>query len=95
MTLALLMVQNGVFLNAEDSLPPLRDSKAPTNLDELWENCDPRKDPLETQVVREWLEGNITFSSVVFTIRTFKGTNSRLSAFYAFPKGAAKLPAIL
>jgi len=90
----LLLALNG-SLKAEDSLPPLKDGKAPTNLNELWGNYNPRKDPLETQVVREWLEGDITFRYVVFTIGTFKGTKARMSAFYAFPKGARKLPAIL
>ena len=37
---------------AEDSLPPLKDGKAPTNLAELWGNYDPSKEPLDTQVVR-------------------------------------------
>ena len=43
-------------LAAQDSLPPLKDGKAPTNLDELWGDYNPRKEPLETQVVREWTE---------------------------------------
>ena len=92
---AALLLALGAFLRAEDSLPPLKNGKAPTTLDELWGNYDPRKDPLETHVVREWLEGDITFRYVVFTIGTFKGTRSKLSAFYAFPKAATKLPAIL
>jgi len=82
-------------LRAEDSLPPLIDGKAPTNLDQLWAGYNPSKEPLETQVVREWQEGGITYRYVVFTIGTFKDTKARLSAFYAFPKGARKLPAIL
>ncbi len=80
---------------AQESLPPLRDGKAPTTLAELWGNYDPRKEPLEAQVVREWKEGDSTYRSVVFTIGTFKGKKSRLAAFYAFPKSDKKLPAIL
>jgi pimeloyl-ACP methyl ester carboxylesterase len=80
---------------SEDSLPPLKDGKAPTNLDELWGNYDPRKEPLETQVVREWKEGDVTYRYVVFTIGTFKNTKSRLSGYYAFPKSDKKIPAIL
>ena len=66
------------------------------NLDELWGNYDPRKDPLETTVVREWKEGSVTCRYVVFTIGTFKGRVSRMAAFYAFPTGAEeKLPGLL
>ena len=85
-----------VKVRAADSLPPLKGGKAPTNLTELWGNYDPRTEPLETQVVREWKEGDSTYRSVVFTIGTFKGKKARLAAFYAFPNSAnKKLPAIL
>ncbi len=82
-------------MKAEETLPALKEGKAPTNLDELWGNYDPRKEPLETLVVREWKEGNITFRYVVFTTGTFKGQKARLAAFYAFPKSERKLPGIL
>ena len=80
---------------ATDSLPPLVDGKIPTNLDELLGNYDPTMEPLETEVVREWKEGDITIRHVVFTVGTFKGQKSRLAAFYAFPKSDKKLPGIL
>jgi dienelactone hydrolase len=78
-----------------DSLPPLVDGKIPTNVDELWGNYDPSKEPLDVQVVRDWQQGDITIRHVVFTIGTFKGQKSRLAGFYAFPKSDKKLPAIL
>jgi len=80
---------------ATDSLPPLVDGKIPTNVDELWGDYDPTKEMLETEVVREWKEGDITIRHVVFTVGTFKGQKSRLAAFYAFPKSDKKLPGIL
>jgi pimeloyl-ACP methyl ester carboxylesterase len=90
----LLLTRAG--FSAEDSLPPLVEGKAPQNLDELWGNYDPRKEPLETIVVREWKEDEVTCRYVVFTIGTFKGKVSRIAAFYAFPTGAKeKLPGLL
>ena len=80
---------------AQETLPPLADGKAPTNLDELWGSYDPRKEPLDTQVVREWKEKDTTCRYVVFTIGTFKGKTARIAAFYAFPPSDRKLPAIL
>lgn len=94
-TLTILVTGQNGLMAGEDSLPPLIDGKAPTNLDELWGAYDPGREPLETQVVREWQEGNATYRQVVFTIGTFKGRKARLAAFYAFPKSATRLPAIL
>ena len=89
------LVLSQSLLYADESLPPLMHGKPPKNLDELWGGYDPQKDPLETQMVREWKDGDITYRYVVFTIGTFKGQKSRLAAFYAFPKSDRKLPAIL
>jgi dienelactone hydrolase len=80
---------------SQDSLPPLVDGKIPTNVDELWGNYDPGKEPLETEVLREWKHGDITIRHVVFTVGTFKGKKARLAGFYAFPKSDKKLPGIL
>ena len=85
---------NVISLSA-DSLSPLQEGKIPTTWSELWTGYDPAKDPLDTQIVREWKEGDITFRYVIFTIGTFKGQKSRLAAYYAFPRGDKKLPALL
>lgn len=93
-TFLFLLLSNKISPAAE-SLPPLKDGKAPTTWKQLWGGYDPAKDPLETQIVREWKEGDITFRYVVFTIGTFKGQRSKLAAYYAFPPGDEKLSAIL
>ena len=47
------------FAAAADSLPPLK-GKAPQTVAELWAGYDPRKEPLKSEVVREWEEdGNV------------------------------------
>jgi len=91
--LLLLLAAPGAV--AADSLPPLKDGHAPQNLDALWKDYDPRAEPLEATVVREWQEDGVTLRYVVFTVGTFKGRKSRLAAFYGFPKAEGKLPALL
>jgi len=61
-TLAALLTHGAWAENAPatDSLPPLVDGKIPTNMDELWGNYNPTKEPLETEVVRKWKEEDIT-----------------------------------
>ena len=78
-----------------DSLPQLVDGKVPQNLDELWGDYDPASEPLEVRVVREWEEDGIVLRYITYTIGTFKGERSTMSAFYAFPKGEKNLPAMM
>ena len=71
------------------------DPKAPATVKELFADFGPRKDPLDAKVVREWEKGDITFRYVTFHVGTFKEKPARMAAFYAFPKGAKKLPGLL
>ncbi|HBJ36951.1 MAG TPA: hypothetical protein DDZ51_19775 [Planctomycetaceae bacterium] len=74
------LLTNRMF--ADDKLP------APGTVKELYANFDPRKDLLDTEVVKEWEEDNIVYRYVTFHIGTFKGQAARMAAFYGFPKGA-------
>ena len=61
----------------------------------MWQGFDPLRDPLDTELVREWKEGDATYRYVVFTIGAFKGQKSRVAAFYGFPTSDKKLPAVM
>ena len=80
---------------AQDSLPPLKDGKAPQTLDALWAGYDPKKEPLETEVLKEWEEDGVVCRLIRYQVGVFKGTPAKMAAFYAFPKGGTKLPAVL
>lgn len=70
----------------------------PQTVEQLYADFDPRRDPLETRVVREWEEDGLVLRYVVFTVGGFKGAKARPAAFHGFPKHAAaggKLPALL
>lgn len=69
--------------------------KAPVSVKELFADFDPRKDPLDVKVVREWEQGGIVYRTVTFHIGSFKGKPARMAAFFGFPKGAKKLPGLL
>ena len=70
-------------------------STVPQSVQELWADFDPRKDPLETELIREWKEDGGVFRHVRYLIGTFKGKPARMAAIYGFPEGAKKLPAVL
>lgn len=68
----------------------------PQSVTELWADFDPRKDPLETEVIHEWRTNGMVLRAVRFRIGTFKGKPARLAAFYGFPESSpAKLPAVM
>ena len=68
----------------------------PQSVQELWADFDPRKDPLETEVIREWKEDGAVLRHVRYLIGTFKGKPARMAAIYGFPEGAKeKLPAVM
>lgn len=88
---ALLAVQ----ARATDSFPPLDSGQAPRTLDELWGDYDPRKEPLAVETLKEWEQGGIVCRVVRYQVGTFKGAPAKVAAFYAFPKGVAKLPGLV
>lgn len=68
----------------------------PRTVQELWADFDPRKEPIEVEVIREWKDGGGVFRQVRYLIGTFKGKPARMAAIYGFPDGSKeKLPAVL
>jgi hypothetical protein len=80
---------------AQDSLPPLKDGKAPQTLDALWAGYDPNKEPLETEVLKEWEEDGVVLRVVRYRIAIFKDQKAMMAGVYGFPKGGTKLPGLL
>lgn len=71
-------------------------NSVPQSVEELWADFDPRRDPLETEVIREWREDGGVFRHVRFLVGTFKGKPARMTAIYGLPDGAkSKLPAVM
>ena len=90
MTTRRTLLQNGAV--ASLSLFDLQNLFAadgvPQSVVELWADSDPRKDPLEVEVIREWKEDGGVFRHVGYFIGTFKGKPAREGGVYGFPEGA-------
>ena len=68
----------------------------PQSVIDLWADFDPRKDPLEVEVIREWKEDGMVLRHVRYFIGSFKGRPARMAAVYGFPEGTKeKLPAVM
>jgi hypothetical protein len=75
--------------------PTALSADVPQTVTELWQDFDPRKDPLDTEILKEWEQDGVVCRIVRYQVGVFKGTPSKVAGFYAFPKGGSKLPAIL
>lgn len=68
----------------------------PQSVQELWADFDPRRDAIETEVIREWKEDGGVFRIVRYLIGSFKGKPARMAAVYGFPEGTKeKLPSVM
>ncbi|MBV6499101.1 MAG: hypothetical protein CJBNEKGG_01551 [Prosthecobacter sp.] len=87
------LLASAAFSNAKN---PSAEAGLPQSVIDLWADLDPRKDPLEVEVIREWKEDGGVFRHVRYFIGTFKGRSARMAAVYGFPEGArGKLPAVM
>ncbi|MDP4659345.1 MAG: acetylxylan esterase [Opitutales bacterium] len=78
-----------------ETLPPLKDGQVPQNLDALWGDFDPAKEPLVAEVTKEWEQDGIVCRVIRYRVGIFKGQPATVAAFYAFPKGATALPGLM
>lgn len=79
----------------QESLPPLKDGKAPQTFEEMWAGYDPKKEPLEIEMLKEWEEDGVVLRILRYRIGIFKGQKAMMAAVYGFPKNGTKLPGLV
>ena len=83
-------------LNGKDTLVPISDpKKIPTSAIELWKNYDPHAEPLEVKIIKEWKTNEVTTRYITYHVGGFKGSASRVAAYYSFPNKPGKHPAFV
>lgn len=92
--LAAFMMGGGLDAE-EETLAPLKEGVAPANFEELWSGFDPRKEPMEVEVLKEWEEDGVVMKVLRYRIGVFKGKKSMMAAVYGFPKGGKALPGLV
>jgi pimeloyl-ACP methyl ester carboxylesterase len=83
-----------IGVNAE-TLPPLKDGASPQTVDEAWGDFDPRAEPLDVEIHKEWVEEGTVLRAVRYRIGVFKGQKAWMGGIYAFPEGGKDLPALV
>lgn len=82
-------------VSSQETLPPLTDGKAPHTYEELWADIDPRAEPLDVEVLKEWEEDGVVLRVLRYRIGIFKGKKAMMAAVYGFPKGGKNLPGLV
>ena len=81
--------------NLRETFTPLNNDKAPDSFKKLWAGFDPRAEPLEIEVLKQWESEGVVMRVVRFRIGVFKGKKTMLAGIYGFPKGGSTLPGLL
>ena len=76
-------------------LVALHAADIPQSVNELWADFDPRKAPLEAEILKAWEQDGLVCRIVRYQVGTFREAPAKVAAFYAFPKGAKKVPGLL
>ena len=95
LVLAMTTILGSMIAMGNETLPPLEDGKAPQNFAELWAGYDPRLEPLEVELLKEWEEDGVVLRVLRYRIGVFKGQKAMMAAVYGFPKGGTKLPGLV
>lgn len=87
--------QNRTHRTDTETLPPLKNDISPQTVEELWQGLDPRKEPLDTEVLLEWEEDGVIMKVLRYRIGIFKGQKAMMAAIYGYPAGAKNLPGLV
>jgi dienelactone hydrolase len=62
----------------------------------LWAGFDPRREPLDVEILKEWDEDGVHLEMLYFTGEVFEGEKTRIFAYYGRPTIVdGKIPAVL
>lgn len=89
------LITLGSVSSGADTLAPIKNGIAPSTVEETWAGFDPRKEPLDVEVLKEWEEDGVIVKVIRFRVGIFKGKKAMLAAVYGYPKGANNLPGLV
>ena len=87
-----------LFLASSAALadPPAPDDPAPVHdARELWAGWDPRAEPLEVRIAKEWDEGGVHLEQLRFTGETWQSAKVLVFAYRGAPARGERLPGVL
>ena len=80
-------------LGAKNTFTPISDpEQLPKSALELWQAYDARAEDLEVEIIQEWKTEEVTTRYLTYKVGRFKGTDSRVAAYYSFPNKPGSIP---
>jgi cephalosporin-C deacetylase-like acetyl esterase len=97
--LSLVVILTGLITQSPiaraETLAKLKNDKAPQNFEQMWSGFDPRAEPLDIEVLKQWEEDGVVLQVLRYRIGIFKGQIAMMAAVFGYPKGAEKLPGLV
>jgi hypothetical protein len=78
-----------------ETLPALKDGRAPQTFEELWTDFDSRKEPLDVEVLHQWEQDGVVLKVIRYRVGVFKGKQTMMAAVYGYPKDAERIPGLV
>lgn len=79
----------------KETLRPIQGKKVPMSYKELWRSWNPRKEPLDTEVLHETEDKGVVIKVIRIRVGVFKGKKAMLACVYGYPKGTKKIPGLV
>jgi dienelactone hydrolase len=73
----------------------LASGQPPTSPQAVWAGFDPRREPLEIEILKRWTEHEAVYTEFTFTGMTHEGSRVRVYALSSAPEGKTKRPGVL
>ena len=83
------------MVHGQESLPPLEGQGAPQTFEALVSGFNPRAEPLDVEILKEWEEDGVVMKVLRYRVGVFKGKKSMMAAIFGYPKGAVDLPGLV
>ena len=93
--LILFLVAGVRLVTWAETLPQYEKTLFSDIITNIWEGFDPRAEPLETEILKEWEQDNVVLKVVRYRVGIFKGQKSVMAAIYGYPKGKKNVPGLL
>lgn len=74
---------------------PVEPQNIPQTYQSLWAKYDPRSEPLDVEVLKEWEQDDVVLSIVRYRVGIFKGHKVMVAAIYGHPKTGSELPGLV
>lgn len=75
---AVIALAGCVTVTGQETLPPVTKDNVPQTFNQLWAAYDPRAEPLDIEILKQWEEDEVVLRIVRYRIGIFKGQKAMM-----------------